>query len=222
MPFALPENFGDATNAGAGGSYTEIRGIFPAAIYKIEPLTHQRKGVEVHAYSIDFRINGGQFDGEDVQTYVALYSDAIFTLQSILSAIGELDTYYKKGENGEKGKWVALPEASDLQGKQLYIQVDNAPWQSTDRQTKVGLVNPDGSPVLRDGNGISVFYAADKPAPEYRARTIKPQMAKIQPSNAGGQVPSVPGGFPGQVGAGSAAQDVWGGGATSQPGTAGW
>lgn len=222
MPFTIPENFGDTSNAGTGGSFTPIRGIFRAAIYKIEKLNHQRKGVEVQAYSVDFRINGGEFDGEDVQTYVALYSDAIFTLQSILSAIGEIDAYYQKGEGDAKGRWIALPAPEDLQGKELYIQVDNAPWQSTDRQTKVGLVNPDGSPVLREGNGISAFFTLAKPAPEYRPRKIREQLAKVQPSSAGGQVPSVPGGFPGQVGAGAAAQDVWGTGPTSQPGTAGW
>lgn len=229
MPLPIPGNFGDVTKAGTSSGFTKIRGIYRANIYKIEKLSHKRKGkgdVEFPAYRIDFRINGGEFDGEDVDTYVALYSDAIFTLQQILSAIGELETYYKKAEGDEKGKWVALPAPEDLQGKELYIQVDNAPWQSTDRETKVGL-RKNGEPVLMEGNGISMFFTTSKPVPEYRPRDLKPQLAKVQQQDGGGFTGGS--GFPGQVTdvqpqGNAQAQDVWGSGtgASQQPGTAGW
>lgn len=223
MPTSLPAGFGDATTSGeSSGSYTEIRGIFPAAIYKITPQSKERNNITEHNFSIDFRIDGGEFDGEDVNTYVALYARAIFTLHDILVALGELDTYYKKGEGDAKGQWIALPEESDLQGKRLYIQVDNAPWQSTDRETKVGIVDQNGQPVLRDGNAITGYYPINQPAPAYRPRPRKPRLAQVQPSSAGSQIPSVPGGFPGQVGAGTAAQDVWGNGPAQQGGSTGW
>lgn len=205
MPTSLPAGFGDATKSGESSRFYEARGIFDATIYKIERQSATRNGVEEHNLLITFRIDGGEYDGEDTRpVFVGLFSRAIFTLHDILVALEELDTYYKRTENG-KGEWVALPDVDDLQGKRLRIQLDDAPWQSTDQNTKVGLVNPDGSPVLRDGQAITAYWSINKPAPEYRPRPQRPRMAKVQPSSAGGQVPAVAGGFPGQVGA----QEAW-------------
>lgn len=215
MPTTLPQGFGDETVSGeSNGSYVEIRGIFPATIYNIKPGSKaQQNGPDLHNYSIDFRIDGGDFDGEDVNAWVGLYSKTIFTLHDILVALGELDNYYQKGEGDAKGRWVALPEPADLQGKKLFIQVDNAPWQSTEREDRdMGVVDANGKPVLRDGNAIVAFYPIDKPAPAYRPRPRKERLAKKQPTGA---VPST-------VGAGTAAQDVWGGSTAQQGGTSAW
>lgn len=239
MPYTIPEGFGDVTKSGeSSGGFTEIRGIFPASIYKVEPGSHSRNGGTVQVYNIDYRIDGGEYDGEDVKReYVGLYADAIFTLHDILVALGELDTYYKRNPDpkpGEPaGQWVALPEPADLEGKKLYIQVDNAQWQSSDRSSGVGLVHQQddpakgvkaGEPILRDGNGVSAHFSINEPMPEYRPRRIKPNLRKQQQTL--GQVPQVPGGFPGQVGAGTATNDPWGaapqGQAAQQPGTSAW
>lgn len=203
MPTSLPAGFGDATKSGESSRFYEARGIFDATIYKIERQSKTRNGVEEHNFLITFRIDGGEYDGEDTRpVFVGLFSRAIFTLHDILVALGELDNYYKRSEDG-KGQWVALPDEDDLQGKRLRIQLDDAPWQATDKDTGVGLVNPDGTPVLRDGQAITAYWSINKPAPEYRERPQKPRLAKTQA--AAGGLPSVAGGFPGQVGA----QDAW-------------
>lgn len=218
MPTALPAGFGDASKSGESSGFVEMRGIFDATIYNIERQSKERQGVMEHNFLITFRIDGGEFDGEDTsKVFVGLFSRAIFTLHDILVALEELDTYYKKNEDGKGGQWVALPDEADLQGKRLRIQIDNAPWQSTQREDRdMGVVNPDGTPVLRDGNGITAYYSIKKPAPEYRPRTVKPRLAKKQPT----AVPQMAGGFPGQVGG----DDAWsaGGAGADEAGTQPW
>lgn len=232
MPTSLPAGFGDETKSGESSRFYEARGIFDATLYKIEKKSKNRNGVEEYNFDITFRIDGGEYDGEDTRPqFVGLFSRAIFTLHDILVALGELDTYYKRDESG-KGKWVALPEVDDLQSKKLRIQLDDAPWQATDRNTNVGLVNRDGSPQLRDGQAITAYYSMSKPAPEYKPRPQKPRMAKNQPAAGGfggGNAQGFTGGsaFPGQVSdvqpqGGAQAQDVWGNGPAQQGGTQGW
>lgn len=231
MPTALPAGFGDTSKSGESSRFYEARGIFDATIYKIESQTATRNNVEEHNLLITFRIDGGEYDGEDTRPqFVGLFSRAIFTLHDILVAIGDLDAYYKRSADGKGGQWVALPEASDLQGKKLRIQLDDAPYQAQDQNTKVGLVNPDGTPQERMGQAITAYYTMDKPAPEYRPRPQKLRLAKVQPSAGGfgggnAQGFTSGGGFPGQVTdvqqqGGAQGQDVWG--SAQQGGTQNW
>lgn len=161
-PFALPAGFDEPWEPSALNEFVLIdEGIYEVAIFEVTP----EKNADGNFYKMVFRINGTEFDGEDVKlNFVGLYPKTIFRLYDILVAIGKISTYY----DAENKRWIAIPTPDELRGSKLYGQIDHNDFPSKDKNTGIPILNPDGSQKVLTGNAITRFFPLSEPKPEYK------------------------------------------------------
>lgn len=196
MPFDLPAEFGNATWEPKDQFTLVDEGIYPATIFNVE----KKVGDKGPFYAITFRIDGGNFDGEDVTlNYAGLTLKTIFRTYDILKAIGTVGTFY----NAESKTWKALPAPEDLETKRLYIRVEHEKFHA--KKEGQPQYNDDGSPRILDGARPTGFYSLDEAEP-----TFKPTKKREPVAAAGGNVQGQTM-FPGAVAAPGQAQQNAGG-----------
>lgn len=196
-PIALPQDLANETWEPKDGFTLIEPGIYDATIFAVARKSNDKGNY----YQVTFRIQGGDFDGEDViEQYVGLQKDTIFRLYDILKGADLLAPYYDEANK----KWIALPTDDELVGKSVYIQLDNAPFQSRDKDTKQLLFNTDGTPKMLDSTKPTRYFPRSEPKPEYKPRRVSPG---APPAQAGQPVQQ------GNVTAGAAAAQTQQGGA---------
>lgn len=184
-------------------SFTLVdEGVYKVAIFDAEKKSNSKGDF----YKITERINGGDFDGEDlIEQFVGLYGNTMFRIHDILTALGEIDKYYTAGEGGKGGRWHAIPDPSDLEGKMLWAVVEHEEYHAQEsKEDKTPKFNDDGTPVVRESARITSYANAAGPKPEFKS-TIKPgkfpnrqeYLAKTGGSFGGGGSFSGGGGQPG-------------------------
>lgn len=152
-------------------SFTLVdEGVYKVAIFNVE----KDSNTKGEYFKLTERINGGDFDGEDLmERFVGLYGNTLFRIHEILTALGEIDKYYTAGENGKGGRWHALPDREDLEGKQLWVVVEHEDYHAQDKDTKEKRFNDDGTPLVRQSARITAYAPANGPKPEFKS-TLKP------------------------------------------------
>lgn len=164
--------------AQAGGAYEhKERGnfvhitpeVYRARIRKIE----QKSNDNGRYYAIELRIEGGDFDGEDIrEEYIALdFPKHMFRLHDLLKALGIRDTYYTPSTVPKQpGTWKALPTADELMGKEVYINVENEPFHS--KKNGVPQYDENGNPTMLDSARITIYSSISEPKPAW-VKTLK-------------------------------------------------
>lgn len=182
-PMPLPAGFDEPWEPKSG--FTLIpNGIYNASVFSAELLNKNNADY----YKITFRIDGGDYDGEDVVlNYAGLQPKTIFRTYDILEAGGRLEHFY----DAEMKKWKGLPASRDLEGIQLQVQVENEPFVSK-KDGKVQY-NDDGTIRVLDSARPQRF--AKRGDADFKFRpTVKPldlsQYGQGAPSVGG--APSVP------------------------------
>lgn len=151
-------------------------GFYKVSIFSVDTL--QNKKNEDY-YNIAYRIQVGEFDGEDVKdTYVGTTGKSLFKLHDILVGLGELEKYYDR----EKKRWFSLPEAEDLEGKKLQVRVDHEDFHSV--RNGEAQYNVDGSPVMLTSAKVTGYFDKAADPGEFKPRARKAPPAPGEPGAA--------------------------------------
>ena len=204
MPYALDPSLVNETWE-ASQPFTLIdEGVYPASVFAVARDSNGKGNF----YKLTFRINGTDFDGEDIkENYVGLQKDSIFKLHEIITALGIVGTYYDEANK----RWLGTPTEEEMQGKSLFVQIEHEEFHS--KKDGQFQFNEDGSPKMlnsarptryfkNDGSGIPAFHKTSRKAPKAPGATPQPG-----PVGAG----AVTGGMPGatEVPSGYTAETPW-------------
>ena len=134
-------------------------------------------------YEVTLRIDGGDFDGEDVkERYVGLQGKSLFRLYDILKALGELEKYY----DAEQKRWHHIPAPEDLEGKALYVKIEHEEFQAKEKDTQKPQFNDNGTPRMLNSAKPTSYYPVGEPKPEFKRSLRTPAAPPAGPSAGSG------------------------------------